>query len=69
LSNGFEVFFSPGVKRPGHEADHSFLPSTEVKKRGSVHPLPIRLYVVVLNELSAGNDLPFRKTVGRKSDE
>jgi hypothetical protein len=30
---------SPGVKRPGREADHS-PPSAEVKNTGPIHPLP-----------------------------
>jgi hypothetical protein len=29
------------------------------RKFGSIHPLPIRLYGVVLNELSTGTTLPF----------
>jgi hypothetical protein len=31
---------SPGVKRQGREADHSPLPSAEVKKGGAIPPLP-----------------------------
>jgi hypothetical protein len=31
--------FSPGVERPGREADQLPPPSTEVKDCGSVHPL------------------------------
>jgi hypothetical protein len=31
---------SSGVKRQGREADHSPPASAEVKKRGSIHPLP-----------------------------
>jgi hypothetical protein len=31
---------SPGVKWPGREADHSPPTSAEVKKYGSIHPLP-----------------------------
>jgi hypothetical protein len=31
---------SPGVKRPGREVDHSPPTSAEVKKNGSIHPLP-----------------------------
>jgi hypothetical protein len=31
---------SPGVKRPGREVDHSPPTSAEVKKSGSIHPLP-----------------------------
>jgi hypothetical protein len=34
---------SSGVKRPGREADHSQLVSRS-RKRGSVHPFPIRLH-------------------------
>jgi hypothetical protein len=32
--------FSPGVKRPWREAEHSYRPSTEVKNGGAVLPLP-----------------------------
>jgi hypothetical protein len=32
LSNGYEILFPPGVKRPGREADHSPPASAEVKK-------------------------------------
>jgi hypothetical protein len=38
---------SPGVKRPGREADHSPPTSAEVKKCESIHPL--RLHGAVLN--------------------
>jgi hypothetical protein len=31
---------SPGAKRQGREADHSSPASAEIKKRGSIHPLP-----------------------------
>jgi hypothetical protein len=31
---------SPGVKRPGREADHSPPASVEVKKIWIIHPLP-----------------------------
>jgi hypothetical protein len=31
---------SPGVKRPGREADHSPPSSAKVKKGGAIHPLP-----------------------------
>jgi hypothetical protein len=31
---------SPGVKRPGREADHSPLSSAEVKNGGAIPPLP-----------------------------
>jgi hypothetical protein len=31
---------SPGVKRPGREADHSPPSSAEVKNGGAIHPLP-----------------------------
>jgi hypothetical protein len=33
--------FSPGVKRPGRETDHSFPSSVEVKNGGAIPPLPI----------------------------
>jgi hypothetical protein len=32
LSNGYRVLFSPGVKRPRRESDHSPITSAEVKK-------------------------------------
>jgi hypothetical protein len=41
---------SPGVKRPGREADHSFPPSVEVKENVDLYKhSPIRLHGVVLN--------------------
>jgi hypothetical protein len=40
---------SPAVKRPGRQADHSPPASAEIKKSGSIPPLPIRLHDVVLN--------------------
>jgi hypothetical protein len=40
LCNGYAGALSPGLKRPGREADHSPPSSTEVRKRGSVRPLP-----------------------------
>jgi hypothetical protein len=40
---------SLGVKRPGHEADHSPPASTEVKKIWICISTPVRLYGVVLN--------------------
>jgi hypothetical protein len=49
---------SPGVKRPGFEADLSPT-SAEVKKCGSIHPLPHSLYGVMLNYLSTGITLPW----------
>jgi hypothetical protein len=39
----------PGVKWPGHEADHSSPSSAEVKNGGAVPPLPICLHGIVLN--------------------
>jgi hypothetical protein len=47
-------FFS-GLKRPGHEADHSPMPRS--RKCGSIHPFPIRLHDVVLNSLGTGTTL------------
>jgi hypothetical protein len=47
---------SSGVKWPGREADHSPL----IKKTWSIHPLPIRLHGIVLNDLSTGATLPLR---------
>jgi hypothetical protein len=40
---------SPGVKRPGREADHSPPSSAEVKNGGAIPPLPIHLHGMVLN--------------------
>jgi hypothetical protein len=40
---------SPGIERPGREADHSLPPTTEVKKAGAIPPLPILLHYVVFN--------------------
>jgi hypothetical protein len=39
---------SLGVKRSGHEADHSPPTSAKFKKRGSIHSFPIRLHGVML---------------------
>jgi hypothetical protein len=50
---------SPGIKRPGLEADHSSPSSEEVKNGGAIPPLPIRLYGVVLNKLSTGTTFIF----------
>jgi hypothetical protein len=41
LSNGLSGTLSPGVKRPGCEADHSPPASTKVKRKcGYIHPIP-----------------------------
>jgi hypothetical protein len=40
---------SSGVKRPGHEADHSLPSNVEVKNGGAIPPLPPCLHGVVLN--------------------
>jgi hypothetical protein len=40
LSNGYQPQFPQGVKRPGHEADHSHPSSAEVKNGGVMPPLP-----------------------------
>jgi hypothetical protein len=41
---------SPGIKRPGREADHSPSTSEEVKENVDLYiHYPIRLHVVVLN--------------------
>jgi hypothetical protein len=37
---------SPGVKRPGREADHSPPSSAEVKKGGGISPLPPHVFMV-----------------------
>jgi hypothetical protein len=38
LSSGYWGEISPGVKQQGHEADHSLLSSSEVKKGGVIPP-------------------------------
>jgi hypothetical protein len=50
---------SPGVKRPGREADHSPPASAQVKKVDLYIHSPIRLHGVVLNFLSTGTTLLF----------
>jgi hypothetical protein len=45
---------SPGIKRPGREADHSSPTSAEVKDNGSIYPLSNTFSCVVLNYLSTG---------------
>jgi hypothetical protein len=43
LSSGYKVVVSPpGVKRPGHETDHSTPPSAEVKNDGAILPLSLK---------------------------
>jgi hypothetical protein len=39
---------SPGVKRLGHEANHSSSASVEIKERGYIHHSTIRLHDIVL---------------------
>jgi len=49
LSNGYEGLF-PGVKRPGHESDHSHPSSAEVKNAWNyISAPPLRLHGVVLS--------------------
>jgi hypothetical protein len=48
---------SPGVKRPGREADHSTPTSAEVNWIYTPTP-PIRFHGVILNYLSTGKTLP-----------
>jgi hypothetical protein len=53
LSNGYWGLFSPGVKRPRREADHSLLFSAEVKclgwlSTGETLPLPFKLLLLLL---------------------
>jgi hypothetical protein len=43
---------SLGVKRPGHEDDHSPLFSAEVKNGRAIPPLPQYLHGILLNSLS-----------------
>jgi hypothetical protein len=51
---------SLGVKRPGHETDHSPPSSAEVKNGGAIPPLPCMS--PRLNSLSTGTTLPFTFT-------
>jgi hypothetical protein len=48
----------PGVKWPGHEADHSSPTSAEVKKMWIYTSIPIHFHGVVLNWLSTGTTSP-----------
>jgi hypothetical protein len=50
---------SLGLKPLGSEADHSFLPSAEVKKTGSVPPLPHTYSWHGAELIKHRNDLPF----------
>jgi hypothetical protein len=54
LFNGYLWALSPGLKQPGREADYTPPTSAEVKKRGPIHPPPIHIHGVVLNQLSIG---------------
>jgi hypothetical protein len=57
---------SPGVKRPGREADHSPPASAEVQKMWICTSIPpIRLEGLVLNYLSTGTTLPFTEEENR----
>jgi hypothetical protein len=51
------VALSPGVNRPGREADHSPPTSAEIKKTLIYMSTPIRLHGIVLNHLSTGANL------------
>jgi hypothetical protein len=66
LSNGYRGALSPGVKRPGCEADHSLPTSAEVKEKWFYTATPHTLSCgVMLNSLSAGTSLPFFYRVSR----
>jgi hypothetical protein len=54
--------FSLGVRRPGRAVDHSPPNSAEVKKCGSVHPLPHTPSWRSANLLSPGTILPLRES-------
>jgi hypothetical protein len=54
-----QATLSPGVKWPEREADQSLPSSAEVSNDGAIHPLPIRLHVIMLNYLSTGTILTF----------
>jgi hypothetical protein len=49
---------SPGVKRPGSEADHSPPSSAGVKNGGAIPHSPIRFHGLALNKLCTGITLP-----------
>jgi hypothetical protein len=50
LSNGHREFLSRGLKRPGHETDHSPSSSAEIKERVELYlHSPICLHGVVLS--------------------
>jgi hypothetical protein len=53
---------SPGVTRPGREADHSHPISAEAKKTWT-YTSTARLHGVVLNQLTTGKTLPFTRGV------
>jgi hypothetical protein len=40
---------SPGVKRPGREANHSPLSNVELKNGGAIPQFPYTSHVIVLN--------------------
>jgi hypothetical protein len=48
---GTKGFFPRVVKREGSETDHSPPSRAKVKNDGVISPLPIRLYITVLNSL------------------
>jgi hypothetical protein len=41
LSNGYRRIFSPGIKLPGREADHSHPSGAEVENGGAIPPTPM----------------------------
>jgi hypothetical protein len=47
----------PGVRRPGREANHSPPTIAEVKKSGSIHPLPHTLFYLYLSHTSKNTKL------------
>jgi hypothetical protein len=49
----------PGIKRPGREVDHSYVPSAEVENDGAIPPTPhISSWQSLTNYISTGKTLP-----------
>jgi hypothetical protein len=65
LSNRYQKLFSPGVKRPGREADRSPQMVQKLRKRGTTHPFPICRHAVVPASPPLCNIQGNRKTLTR----
>jgi hypothetical protein len=61
LYSAYHGDLSPGVKRPGHEVDHSPSPSAEIKNAWSYTLTPpIRLHCVVLRYMLCHHEVVLR---------